>query len=161
MRSTISCEEPHEVVRRLYTLVSGPAHEARSWDDVRALFFPDAVLRSELTLPDGSYQSGAWTVDQFCEVAADEYAATGFWEQEVTARVECFENIAHMWTTYESRVRSPDSEPVVRGINSVQLLRREGTWRITSLVFQIDRGTSGIPDSDLRHRTSGTPPSAG
>lgn len=145
----MSCTEPHRVVRQLYTLISGAADEARSWDEVRSLFFPDAILRSELTLPDGSHQSGTWTVDEFCEEAAAEYAEKGFWEQEIAARVECFENIAQVWTTYESRVGSPDSEPVGRGINSVQLLRRDGEWRITSLVFQLERGTEGIPEAYL------------
>lgn len=142
----MSCAEPHEVVQRLYALISGPTDKARSWDEVRGLFFPGAVLRSELTLPDGSHQSGDWTVDEFCEAAAGEHAESGFWERETAARLECFENIAQVWTTYESRVGSPDSEPVTRGINAVQLLRRDGHWRITSLVFQIERGTRGIPE---------------
>lgn len=139
------------MVRRLYELISGPADQPRSWDEVRSLFFPDALLRSELVLPDGSRQSGTWTVGEFCEAAAAAYAETGFWERELSARVECFENIAQVWTTYESRVETPDSDPVVRGINAVQLLRRGGRWRITSLVFQVDRGTGGIPSVYLRN----------
>jgi hypothetical protein len=145
----MSCSAPHEVVCRLYELISGSGHETRSWDEVRSLFLPDAVLRSELTLPDGSHQSGEWTVDEFCNEAAAEYAKGGFWEREIAARVECFENIAQVWTTYESRVGSPDADPVGRGINSVQLLRRNGEWRITSLVFQLERGTDGIPTAYL------------
>lgn len=145
----MSCSEPHEIVRRLYQLISGSADEARSWDEVRSLFLPEAILRSELTLPDGSHQSGEWTVDEFCGEAAEEYAESGFWEREIAARVECFENIAHVWTTYESRTGSLDADPVGRGINSVQLLRRSGEWRITSLVFQLERGTDGIPDAYL------------
>ena len=147
----MACSEPHEVVLRLYELISGPADQPRSWDEVRSLFLPDALLRSELVLPDGSRQSGTWTVDDFCEAAAAEYAETGFWEREVSARVECFENIAQVWTTYESRVETPDSDPVVRGINAVQLLRRDGRWSITSLVFQVDRETDGIPSVYLQN----------
>lgn len=139
------CNAPHEVVQRLYGLLSGPAEDARDWDAVRSLFLPEAILHSELSLPDGSHQSGTWTVGEFCEAAAAEYAENGFWEREIAARVECFENIAQVWTTYESRVGSPDSEPVGRGINAVLLLRRDGVWRIASLVFQIERGTGGIP----------------
>ena len=141
--------EPQAVVRRLYALISGPAGQARDWDAVRSLFFPDALLRSELTLPDGSHQSGTWTVDEFCDAAAAEYAASGFWEREVAASSQCFENIANVWSSYESRIESPDSDPVVRGINSVQLLRQDGEWRITGLVFQVERGTEGIPSRYL------------
>ena len=136
---------PGEVVRRLYDLISGPAEYERSWQDVRALFHPGALLHSELTLPDGSHQSGRWTVDEFCEAAESEYRGRGFWEQEIAEHSNEFGHIAHVWSTYESRVESPDSEPVGRGINSVQLLMLEGRWQITSLVFQIERGTKGIP----------------
>ena len=150
--------EPHAVVQRLYALISGPADRSRAWDEVRSLFFPDALLRSELTLPDGTHQSGTWSVDEFCDAAAVEYAETGFWEQEISARVECFENIAQVWTTYESRILSPDSAPVGRGINAVQLLRRDGEWRITALVFQIERGTGGIPHGYLDESEPGAAP---
>jgi len=140
---------PRIVVSRLYELISGPADEERDWDEVKGLFHPEAVLRSELTLPDGSHQSGRWTVGAFCDAAADEYRKNGFWESEIAARSERFGSIAHVWSTYESRVGTADSAPVGRGINSVQLLEQEGTWRITSLVFQIERGTEGIPDCYL------------
>jgi hypothetical protein len=64
-------ERPTEVSARLYDLISGPADVERNWEEVRNLFYPDALLCSELTLPDGSHQSGTWTLDQFCEAAAD------------------------------------------------------------------------------------------
>jgi len=83
----MSCREPHEVVLRLYALISGPRDETRAWDEVASLFHPDAILRSELTLGDGSHQSGSWTVAEFCDAAESEYAKAGFWEREVAARV--------------------------------------------------------------------------
>lgn len=137
--------DPHQVVLRLYELLSGPADQARPWYEIRNLFFPDALLRSELTLPDGSHQSGTWTLDEFCAAAEAEYATAGFWERELAVRVERFGQIAQVWTTYESRIGALDTAPVGRGINAVQLLHRNGRWRITSLVFQIERGTPGIP----------------
>jgi hypothetical protein len=139
-------EQPRETFARLYELISGPADVERDWGEVRDLFYNDALLRSELTLPDGSHQSGTWTVDQFCEAAAEEYRKDGFWEREVACRTDSFGAIAQVWSTYESRVGDPRSEPVGRGINAVHLLRRNGEWRIVSLVFQIERGTDGIPD---------------
>lgn len=141
--------DPQAVFRVLYALISGPASEERAWDGVRALFYPSALLHSELTLPDGSHQSGTWTVDQFCEAAAEEYRREGFWESEIASQCDCFANIAQVWSAYETRVGSPDSDPVGRGINAVHLLRRDGAWRITGLIFQMERGTAGIPDRYL------------
>ena len=145
----MSCSHPAEVFARLYDLISGPADEERDWDEVRKLFHPGALLHSELTLPDGAHQSGTWTVEEFCEAAAAEYRRTGFWEREVACRSECFGNVAQVWSTYESRVENPDAEPVGRGINAAHLLKRDGAWGIVSLIFQIERGTDGIPERYL------------
>lgn len=138
--------KPTEVFAQLYALISGPADEERDWDAVRDLFYPDALLHSEVTLPDGSHQSGTWTLDQFCEAGAEEYRRDGFWEREVACRGDSFGNIAQVWSTYETRIRDPGSEPVGRGINAVHLLKRNDEWRIVSLIFQIERGTDGIPE---------------
>jgi len=143
---------PREAFARLYDLISGPAGDERDWGEVRNLFHPDALLHSELTLPDGSHQSGTWTLDQFCKAAAEEYRKDGFWEREVACRSDCFGAIAQVWSTYESRIGDPQSEPVGRGINAAQLLRRDGEWCVVSLVFQIERGTAGIPEVYLEDR---------
>jgi hypothetical protein len=138
-------DTPHEVVLLLYDLISGPADQERDWAAVQELFHSEALLRSELILPDGTRQSGRWTPAEFAAEGAEEYRKDGFWEREVAARVEEFGNVAHVWSTYESRVGSPDSPPTIRGINSVQLLRQDGRWRITSLLFQIERGVGDFP----------------
>ncbi|NNF39356.1 MAG: hypothetical protein HKN71_11865 [Gemmatimonadetes bacterium] len=149
MKRPMDCTEPAAVFRRLYELISGPAEQERDWAAVRDLFDPDALLHSELTLPDGSHQSGTWSVHEFCETAAEEYRQSGFWEREVACRAECFGDIAQVWSTYESRVGSPASAPAGRGVNAVHLLRRKGTWRIVSVIFQLERGTDGIPSAYL------------
>ena len=136
---------PYEVVLRLYDLISGPADQERDWAAVQELFHPEAVLRSELTLPDGTHQSGRWTPAEFAAEGAEEYRKDGFWEREVAGRVEEYGNIAHVWSTYESRVGGPEGPPAIRGINSVQLLRRDGRWWITDVLFQIELGAGDIP----------------
>lgn len=133
-------DRPEGIVAALYALLSGPRGALRDWPAVRSLFMPDAQLHSELILPDATVQSRSWTVDAFVTEAAAEYAgADGFWESEIARRVETFGDIAHVWSTYEARVGSPDGPPVMRGINSVQLLRRSSRWWITGLVFQVER----------------------
>lgn len=145
----LASDGPRDVVRRLYELISGAGDYERDWDSVRALFLPDATLRSELTLPDGTHQSGTWTVAEFCTAAAEEYRKDGFWEREIAARMERFGTIAHVWSTYESRVGGAESTPAGRGINSFQLLQQAGVWRLASVVFQLERGTDGIPSRYL------------
>ena len=112
---------PELVVAALYDLISGPGGD-RDWAAVRDLFLPDAVLQSELLLPDGARQSGRWTVDAFIGEASADYARLGgFWEREVWSRVDRYGDIAQVWSTYESRVGTPGAPPAVRGINAIQL----------------------------------------
>lgn len=146
---SVMSTSPREVITRLYDLISGPADRERDWEEVRALFLPEARLYSELTLPDGTRQSGVWTVDAFCAEGAREYRKDGFCESEIAARVVQFGHIAHVWSTYQTRVGRPDATPILRGINNVQLLQREARWLITSLTFQIEHGSARLPNEFL------------
>jgi hypothetical protein len=139
---------PEGPLLRLYDLLSGPAEHERPWDDVRELFLDDAHIRLSIPRPEGAEWRDPccdWTVEGFLEAAEHEYRHAGFWECEIARRVERFGNIAHVWSTYESRVGSADSPPVARGINSVQLLRSDGRWHIAGIIFHVERPDDPLP----------------
>lgn len=52
----------------------------------------------------------------------------GFFETAVAQRIETFGNIAHVFSTYESR-HAPGEKPYARGVNSFQLVRQDGACR--------------------------------
>jgi diamine N-acetyltransferase len=135
---------------RLYELISGPAEEERDWDEVRKLFLPDAHLRLKAKNPDGSPRHLDLTVDEFAEQAAEHYRQKGFWEREIARQVHSYGNIGHIFSTYETRVDSPDSDPIARGINSIQMFRGDGTWKIASVVFHVESPLQRIPPWFLR-----------
>ena len=101
-------ERPEGPIRRVYELISGPAGQERLWTEFRDLFMPDAKLRVARRREDGSEWVGEFTPDEFA-AAADEQYREGFWEREIAHRTECFGSIAHVWSTYESRVGGADS----------------------------------------------------
>lgn len=140
---------PEYPLLKLYELISGPADQERPWDEIQSLFLPKARLRMEVVEEDGVARSVEWSVEEFAREAAEHYRSEGFWEREIARRTERFGNIAHIFSTYESRAGDPRSPPVARGINSVQVVRREGRWRIASIVFQVERPTTPIPDRYL------------
>lgn len=140
---------PEAVVRALYDVISGPAGEERDWDRFRSLFLPGARISAFTTLPDGTPQEGVWTLDEYVPAAAEFYAEAGFWEEELWSRSDRFGNVAHVLSTYESRVGSADGEPVGRGVNSVQMLCRAGRWRIAAIAFELEGPGRPIPDRYL------------
>jgi hypothetical protein len=142
-------DSPEGPLLELYRLISGPAEQERQWDRVKGLFLPGARIRMELAEKDGSLRRVDWTVDQFAKEASGHYRRDGFWEREIARRTERFGNIAHVFSTYESRAGHPQSEPVARGINSVQVLCRQGQWKIAGIIFHIERPGMPIPEEYL------------
>ncbi len=143
--SDINKNAPERPVLRLYELISGPADYDRPWDEIAALFLPGARLRLEQVRDDGTLRTGDWSVEDFAADAAEHYRQNGFWERETARKVDRFGNIAHVFSTYESRIGDPASPPVVRGINSVQLLFRNGRWQIAGIVFHMEQPSTPIP----------------
>lgn len=135
---------------RLYELISGPMEKKRHWDEVRELFHPGARLRMNGQEPDGRPRRLDVTVDEFAEQAAAHYRQRGFWEREIASQAQHFGNIGHIFSTYETRVDGPATHPVARGINSVQMLRSGGQWKIAGVVFHIERPGLPIPPGYLK-----------
>ena len=138
-------QTPEGPVRRWYELLSGPAEVERPWKDVFDLFWPGARLRIAQPQPDGTEAVTDLSPEEFAAAAAPRYRMAGFWQREVARRFESYGNVAHVWSTYEVRVHDPGSEPVTRGINSVQLARRGGSWRMASIVWHVEHPDEPIP----------------
>lgn len=140
---------PASLVGALYDVISGPADEPRDWDRFRRLFQPGARVMAFTTLPDGTPQEGAWTVDEYVEGAEEFYARNGFWEEELWSRTDRFGSVAHVLSSYASWTGSPDGEPVGRGVNSIQAVRHEGRWWIASIAFELEGPDRPIPSRYL------------
>jgi hypothetical protein len=146
---------PETVVEAVYDSISGPAEkdEPRNWDRLRSLFLPDArLVLVRWRSPDGEDQEilRMWDVEGFIEAAKGFYHESAFYEREVGRHSHQFGNIAQIFSTYESRVESEESEPVARGINGVQLVRAKGRWWIAHLVWDVERPGNPIPGGYLR-----------
>jgi len=73
----------------------------------------------------------------------------GFYETEIARRVEQFGQIAHVWSTYESRHDLGDPEPFMRGINSIQLFNDGKRWWIVSIYWQHESAGYPLPEKYL------------
>ena len=77
------------------------------------------------------------------------FAEHGFYEKEIARRTEQFGQIAHVWSTYESRYNSDDPKPFMRGINSIQLFYDGGRWWIVTVYWQQESPEHPIPERYL------------
>ncbi len=141
---------PQYAILKLYELISGPADEERKWDDIAKLFWQEARLRATLINNDQTEQIIDLTVKGFAEEASKHYRLSGFWEKEISSKVETYGNISHIFSIYETRLNNVDSSPVSRGINSVQVIRKNGLWKIASIIFQKEQPECPIPKEFMK-----------
>jgi hypothetical protein len=136
------------VTRAVYDSISGPAGQPRNWDRFRALFAEGARLINFRNTPEGRVLN-VMTPDDFAKRSAANTASNSFYESEVARRVEMFGNIAHVFSTYESR-RAPGEKPFARGINSFQLAKDGGVWKVVTILWDSEREGNALPEKYLK-----------
>lgn len=129
-------------IAALYGVISGPAGP-RDWARFKALFVPEGRL-----VPVSDAGPRVLSQQDYVDRASPAFAKDGFFETEIARRTERYGNVAHVFSTYESR-RTPSAAPFARGINSIQLVRVGGKWRILSITWQGETPGFPLPDAYL------------
>ena len=138
------------IVAALYDVISGPAGKKRDWDRFQSLFIPGARL-----IPTGKRQSGeigsrVSTAEGYAAANNKFLEENGFFEKEIARRTESFGNIAHVFSTYESRHKAEDAKPFARGINSIQLMNDGKRWWIVTVFWQGEGPDNPLPEKYLK-----------
>jgi hypothetical protein len=136
------------IVAALYDGLSGPPGP-RDWDRLRALYLPGARLIPTGVRPLGEGGVNVMDVETYVATTGPFFLTEGFWEREVARRVERFGSVAHVFSTYASFRRPEDAEPFMRGINSIQLLHREGRWWVVTVLWENETEAVRIPPEYL------------
>ena len=135
------------ILAAFYEVISGPAGEPRQWDRDRTLYLPGA--RQVATGVTGS-KPYALVMDhaEYVERSNDAMLREGFFESEIHRAVERFGNLAHVYSTYESR-RSRDGPVFARGVNSIDLYFDGTRWWIAAVAWDSERPENPIPEKWL------------
>jgi len=137
------------LIKALYESISGPKGQERQWDHLRYIFFPKAHFVRTIIGDDHSPQALIMDVENFIETASPYFHETSFYEWEVARRTERFGNIAHIFSTYESRYEPDDPTPFKRGINSIQLFHDGKRWWIINMIWDNEREDNPMPTKYL------------
>jgi hypothetical protein len=140
------------IVAALYDVISGPAGQKRNWDRFRSLFAPGARLIPTGRRPTGEVVSRVRTPEEYITGSSPLLEQNGFFERQVSLRVERFGNIAHIFSTYESRHKVEDEKPFARGINSIQLMNDGKRWWIVTVFWLAEDDKNPLPAEYLRSR---------
>jgi hypothetical protein len=137
------------IVDALYASISGPVGQARAFDRMRSLFVPDGRLIPTGQRPDGTGVHRVMTVEDYINGSGDALVEMGFREMEIARVTEQFGNIAHTFSSYEA-YRGVETEPFMRGINSIQLWNDGSRWWIVSVFWQQESPEQPIPAKYLQ-----------
>ena len=136
------------IIAAAYDVISGPGDKKRDWNRERSLFYPGARVIPTARVPgrnDVDLQPQMLDVEGYI-ARAEPILQKGFYEKEVARRTEQFGQIAHVWSTYESRHDPSEPKPFMRGINSFQLFDDGKRWWILSICWQHESAEHAIPE---------------
>jgi hypothetical protein len=136
------------ILAALYDVISGPANQARDWVRFRSLFVPDARLIPVRAAKD-SADVIFLSVDGYIARASAVMESEGFYEHGTHNQIEQFNDIVHIFSTYESRHAVGDAKPFARGINSIQLVRDGARYWIVDVFWDSERPDAPIPPKYL------------
>jgi len=126
-------------VLAVYNVISGPAGR-RDWNRFEALFAPEGRLTVV-----GDKGPVSMTTKEFIERVTPNVTAKGFFEKPVATRLLIYGNIAHVWSTYETREAASQEKPDARGINSFEMVRIGGEWKVQSILWEKEDAAHPIP----------------
>ena len=86
------------------------------------------------------------------EAMIDSGEMPSFWEGELWRETRQFGDMAHVLSAYETR-RSRGGEVMNRGVNSIQLFRRDGRWWISAMIWRREGKAVLIGDAPIGNKT--------
>ena len=141
-------ESPEAIVLAAYAAIAREPGRPFDWDRFRSLFLPDARLIPNTEQRQGSFD--VLTTEGFIEwiqAFTPPPGSTndqGFQEEQVSAEVVRYGDVAHVFSTYQKHFWGSD-EILGRGINSFQLVHNDGRWWIAGIAWDEENGAGPIP----------------
>lgn len=136
------------MVQAYYDVISGPPGKPREWSRDRTLYVPGQRFFAIGRDQDGRVTTSVMDHQQYVDSSDARFVARGFFEKEIHRVAQRFGDIAHVWSTYETREK--DNGPVTaRGVNSLQLYWDGKRWWIVSSMWTDERPDNSIPKEYL------------
>jgi hypothetical protein len=136
------------IIAAVYDVISGPAGP-RDWDRFRSLYYPGARMIPSRRDDKGTATARVSSPDEYATRSQGFFSKEGFFENSVSNRVEIWDHIAHVWSTYESR-HARGEKPFARGINSFQLFNDGSRWWILTVYWESEDANHPLPEKYLK-----------
>ena len=145
MVDSSSVQSIDSIIAKLYSIIS-QAPGKRNYDQLKALFLPNARLISIKVDSKGKYSYLNVTIDEYIEIIKPKLDKANYFEIEIGRRQEEFNNIAQVFSTYKSTLITDKDMKFESGINSFQLIFYKDRWWIASALYNNETKDNMIPD---------------
>ena len=136
------------LIAAYYDVISGPAGQPRQWSRDRTLYIPEIHFVAMSGAKDGKPAARTMTHQQFVD-SSNAGLLGGFYEKEIHRITQRFGDIAHVFSTYESRLKV-DGPVIARGINSIEAFWDGKRWWIASAIWDEERPGNPLPPQYLQ-----------
>jgi hypothetical protein len=136
------------ILAAVYDCISGPPGP-RDWERFRGLFYHGARLIPSRRDKDGTVTARMMSVEDYIQGSQPFFDKDGFFEKPVANRVEQWDHLAHVWSTYESR-HAKGEKPFARGINSFQFLFDGSRWWVVTIYWEGEDSEHPLPEKYLK-----------
>ncbi|MBL6963552.1 MAG: hypothetical protein ISR55_07000 [Bacteroidetes bacterium] len=123
------------LITSVYDLISGPAG-IRNWDKLQAFCLPNASFISIKIKPDGEEVYFNGTIHDYIEMISPVLEQNAYYENEIERSVQSSDNIANVFSTFESYSYEKDATLNQKGVNSFQLIYLDKRWWIANILWK-------------------------
>lgn len=139
-------ETPAGLINEIYIAVSVKGSESVDWEKVRSMFLDEAVV----ILRTSRDKSTQFTTDGFIRDFKDFYQdprvkASGFEEKILSMKTMVYMDIAFIAAVYSAAIVGSERPPT-RGVDLWLLRKKDGLWKITSVVNEVIPAGQELPD---------------
>jgi hypothetical protein len=121
------------IIAAMYDTICFEAGERPDWARQSDIYAPGARLVR--INDDGIFEFDSDSFQANLESMIASGALPSFWEGELWRETRQFGEMAHVLSAYESR-RGRHGDFLARGVNSIQLYRRDGRWWISAMIWR-------------------------
>lgn len=140
------------IISDLYESISFAENENPDFEKFKTLFVDDARLISvkdttSFTLTPAEYEQNMNQQRKSGNIIA-------FEEKELHRKTERYGKILHVFSTYQTHLETADGMDSARGINSIQLMKVNGDWKVTSLIWYEEDEAFPLPEKYLPEKNN-------
>ena len=136
------------IMKAYYDVVCIKKGEKASFERDSLLHYPKVSVGISSQRKDGTMAMRYMSLKEYHRLSDAYLEQNGFYEKEISRKVEHFGSIYHVWSTYESR-NEPGGKITDRGINSVELFYDGTRFWIMGWFFDSERKDNPIPKEYL------------